>query len=631
MKSIVIAWRRPVTLGLLSAGLACNAAPPVPENPPLPGAPDFGPTTLQDVAPPPVSGGTMLLSRDATTAIVSDPDRDFVSLVDIAQRVVRAQVSLSPGDEPGRIVEDSGGQVHVALRGSGAVATISLATGQLVDRQPVCPQPRGVAYDPTNDQVLVACATGELATLPAASGAVVQVVTIEPGLRDVIVDGDSIFVSKFRTAEILSVTRTGTVTNRVFLPGASAPTPGAPAPGSPSSPPSGPISGGATAPASPGEPLMAVGGLPSGASVALAWRMRLTSDHQIMAAYQVDSTSFVATTPGGYGGGFTPPIVQTAVATVSPADMTTTLVGSVQGNVMPVDIAVAPEGTAGTSIVVAAGNWKSPVTPAYSSVGPGAGVPAAVQGQIIAAEIGQDGTLFLQSREPARLYLVRPNANGAGSADAILNSIVLSDVSREDTGHTIFHTNSGGSLACGSCHGEGGDDAQTWNFNGTKPRRTPSLLGTVKGTAPYHWDADFADLQALVQNVYTGRMSGPALAAEQLAALRAWLEQLPAPKRPAQDPAALARGQALFVGKGACGTCHSGPSYTNNETIDVGTGAKLQVPPLVGVGARSPFLHTGCAATLTERFTKCATSAHGLTSNLTTSEVSDLVAFLNAL
>jgi cytochrome c553 len=361
--------------------------------------------------------------------------------------------------------------------------------------------------------------------------------------------------------------------------------------------------------------------------------MRLTSDHQIMAAYQVDSTAFVPTTAGGYGGGgFSPPIVQTAVATVSPEDMTTTLVGIVQGNVMPVDIAVSPQGTAGTSTVVAAGNWKSPVTPAYSSVGgTGTAVPAAVQGQIIAAEIGQDGTILLQSREPARLYFVQPGASGVGSADAIVNSIVLSDVSREDTGHTIFHTNSGGSLACASCHGEGGDDAQTWNFNGTKPRRTPSLLGTVKGTAPYHWDADFPDLKALAHTVYTGRMSGPALADDQLAALRTWLEQLPAPKRPAVDPAALARGQALFVGKGACATCHSGPSYTNNETIDVGTGGKLQVPPLVGVGARAPFMHTGCAATLTERFTKCATSAHGATSNLTTSEVSDLVAFLNSL
>jgi cytochrome c peroxidase len=113
--------------------------------------------------------------------------------------------------------------------------------------------------------------------------------------------------------------------------------------------------------------------------------------------------------------------------------------------------------------------------------------------------------------------------------------------------------------------------------------------------------------------------------------LKGWLEQLPAPKRSAVDPAASARGAALFAGKAACSTCHSGPSFTNNATVDVGTGAPLQVPPLVGVGARSPFMHTGCAVTLTERFTKCATTAHGSTGNLTTSEVSDLVTYLESL
>jgi hypothetical protein len=42
-------------------------------------------------------------------------------------------------------------------------------------------------------------------------------------------------------------------------------------------------------------------------------------------------------------------------------------------------------------------------------------------------------------------------------------------------------------------------------------------------------------------------------------------------------------------------------------------------------------MHAGCAATLTERFTTCATSAHGSTANLTTGEVSDLVTFLSSL
>jgi hypothetical protein len=42
-------------------------------------------------------------------------------------------------------------------------------------------------------------------------------------------------------------------------------------------------------------------------------------------------------------------------------------------------------------------------------------------------------------------------------------------------------------------------------------------------------------------------------------------------------------------------------------------------------------MHTGCAVTLTDRFTTCATAAHGSTGNLTTSEVSDLVTYLESL
>jgi cytochrome c553 len=318
---------------------------------------------------------------------------------------------------------------------------------------------------------------------------------------------------------------------------------------------------------------------------------------------------------------------------VSTVDMTTASTnGSFEDIVLPVDIAPPPAGigSGASAVVVAAANWKSPATPPYANVSSASpSNPAGVEGQIIAVEIGSSGTVFLQSREPARLYLVQPG--GAGQTDTVVSTITLSDVSREDTGHTIFHTNSGGSLACASCHGEGGDDAQTWNFNGIKPRRTPSLLGTVKGTAPYHWDADFADLKALAHEVYTNRMSGRELAADQLAALKGWLEQLPAPKRSPVDPAAQARGQALFNGKAVCSTCHSGPSFTNNATVDVGTGAPLQVPPLVGLGARAPFMHAGCAATLMDRFTTCATSAHGSTSNLTAAETGDLITFLNSL
>jgi cytochrome c len=608
--------------GVLLVCGACNSAPPVPENPVPFGAPDLGTTKTLSVAPPPISGGTMLLSKDGTTAVVADSDRDFVSLVDLSAHTVRAQAPLSPHDEPGRMAEDSAGRVYVALRGSGELATLSLANGQVIEKRQACAQPRGVAYDAKMDQVIVACASGELVTFPAATGAAVQAVAVEGDLRDVVVDGDAIFVSKFRTAEILRLTRAGVIAQRATLP----------------------VDG-------------------SGSSAAMAWRMRGTADHRLVVAYQFDSVRFVPTTPGGYGGGgggggpgpdpgggggSGSAIVRTEVASISSVDMATTEQPLTFGQiVLPVDLALLPtRGTAGgPGLVVGAANWKSNVTTPYAAFGSNgeSGVTmspaghAAVDGQLIAAEVLGDGTMLLQSREPARLYFLQPGVDQSGTpaiggpTDQVIATITLSEVSREDTGHTIFHTNAGGSVACASCHGEGGDDAQTWNFDGKKPRRTPSLLGTVKGTAPYHWDADFADLQALSHEVYTNRMGGRTLTHDQNDALQTWSERLPAPKRPAVDPAARARGEALFGGKADCASCHSGPSYTNNATVDVGTGGAFQVPPLVGVGARTPLFHSGCARTLTDRFTQCATDTHGKTANLTTSEIADLVAFLDSI
>jgi cytochrome c peroxidase len=602
--------------GFALACLHCNSAPPIPENPVPANAPNLGATRIESSPLPPISGGTMLLSRDGKTLVVADPDRDFVSFVDLVASapVVRAKTALSPQDEPGRIAEDAGGRVYVALRGSGDLATLSLATGDVLERRPACAQPRGVAYDAKTDQLLVACATGGLVTLPTAGGSS-QTLTPESDLRDVIVDGEFIFVSKFRKAEVLQLDRTGSILRLVTLPTDS-----------------------------------------SGESPAMAWRMRLTGDHQLLVVYQKDSTAFVPTTPGGYsnsGGGPPNPgsggptlspgrpvgggagIVVTSTAAVSTTDLSATPWGARPADsVLPVDFAVPPMATDPESyvVMVAAGSWKSRLAIPYTKLADHPGSQngsQAVDGQLIAVEIGYGGTIFLQSREPAQLYVVKTGSPGA--TDEIVASLSLSDQSREDTGHTIFHTNSGGGVACASCHGEGGEDAQTWNFDGMKPRRTASLLGTVKGTAPYHWDGDFRDLQALVHEVYTRRMGGRSLAPDQVAALRNWVEQLPAPRRPAVDTAASVRGEILFQGKAGCASCHSGPSYTNNATVDVGTGAPLQVPPLVGVGARAPFLHAGCASTLEERFTSCATSAHGNTADLTTGEVSDLVTFLSSL
>ena len=49
-------------------------------------------------------------------------------------------------------------------------------------------------------------------------------------------------------------------------------------------------------------------------------------------------------------------------------------------------------------------------------------------------------------------------------------------------------------------------------------------------------------------------------------------------------------------------SCHVGPLMTTKQIVDVGTGGAFKVPSLLGVGARAPFMHDGCATTLMDRF-----------------------------
>ena len=88
-------------------------------------------------APPAVSGGTLRVLSDGQTAVAADPDRDRVYVVDLTARAVSATVPLEAGDEPGRVIEDAAGRVHVALRRGGAVVTFD-------PRQPVVTRRAGL-------------------------------------------------------------------------------------------------------------------------------------------------------------------------------------------------------------------------------------------------------------------------------------------------------------------------------------------------------------------------------------------------------------------------------------------------------------------------------------------------------
>ena len=57
----------------------------------------------------------------------------------------------------------------------------------------------------------------------------------------------------------------------------------------------------------------------------------------------------------------------------------------------------------------------------------------------------------------------------------------------------------------------------------------------------------------------------------------------------------------------------------------------FQVPPLVGVGWRTPLMHDGCAAAVADRFGACSTPGHGSIASLSAGDISDLVAYLETL
>jgi cytochrome c553 len=616
-----------------SAGFGDSGGPtiPVPSGP----RPVFQSTTIAATPPPPISGGTLIVTRDGTTAVAADPDRDAVYIVDLASGTLRATVALQAGDEPGRLTEDGAGRVHVALRGSGILASIDLASGTLLSRRQGCPAPRGVAWDSTTDSIYLACATGELVTLPAAGGAATRSVHVERDLRDVLVTNGAVSVTSFRAAEVLRMDPTGAVSRRDAMP-------------------------------SPD----------SSFNAHVCWRAIAEPSGTVVAVHQAQSTTPINTTmPGGYGGGggglvgpggLVPPIsfddagnasfafegdagasdaassaillplapvfggssasAVISVLTVIEPDGTVVLTQRVAG-VLPVDVALSPDN--GTVAVVTPGSSFTPGLSNLAIVSLSShsenDYAVALNDQAIATAFDAQGDVLVQTRNPSNLQVISP---GAGTTTVV----ALSSLSRDDTGHDVFHTQAGAQIACASCHPEGGDDGHVWILDGNQ-RRTPSLRGTIAGTAPYHWPGDEKDLPTLVNDVYTLRMSGSQLPSDEMGALTGWIQTIPRPAAPSWvDPSAVSKGQALFEASStACATCHAGAKYTNNQTVDVGTGGAFQVPPLVGVGWRTPLMHDGCAATITDRFVACATAQHGNTAGLSSDDIANLTAYLESL
>jgi len=621
------AWIVPA-LSLLTA---CNLLTERSSEPPMISGPDMptpvpaptGPSVPLEVGPtqvakrtlPPISGGTLVVGRVGANevAVASDPEHDKVWVIDPKKSKPQG-VAFEEGAEPGRAVL-AGPQAVVALRRAGELAVIDVAKGELSRRLPVCAAPRGLDVDQAADLLAVACMGGELKLYRASTLEPVASYQLDRDLRDVVIRGEEILVTRFRSAEVLVVLKDGTVRDRA-----------APAPAQAAG--------------------VAFGGdssvQPAQSTASVAWRMVSSADGGAVVLHQRGTDGQVQVTqPGGYGGAACGGIVQGALSSVNKRQITSSGGFSVG---LAVDVATSPDGA--VAIAVAS---DAPDSGKNFGVGPKDSVQVAGCGAGSSGGVLFDGPTTGTSSTDVNMPMVVTGVAVAFSTTGQLVSQTRSphgvswndkfyafggDDEVQDTGHRIFHMNTGAGIACASCHPEGGDDGRVWTFEKSGKRRTQPLHGGLKGSEPFHWSGDESDFSRLMTDVFSHRMGGPQASSEQAGAVLDWVDKIPAPP-PARTlgDEDVARGAELFASAAVgCAECHSGPRLASDGTTDVGTGEALQVPTLRGLAYRAPFLHDGCAPTLRDRFGACGGGdKHGKTSQLNETELGQLVAYLESL
>lgn len=547
---------------------------------------------------PAVSGGTMTLTQDGAVAVISDPDTDQIFVVDLAAKSVLGTVYLETAEEPGRIAID-GRRAYAVLRRAGQVVAFDVSATPAPRRFDACPEARGVAVDPSRGLLFIACSSGELLTLNANTGEKLRSLRLDPDLRDVVVSGEELYVSRFRTAEVLHLAADGRVIERLHP---------------------------ATAYRKDIQ-----GNVLGTFEAAVAWRMTpwpgggflLSHQRAMVDAVDVSVAPDSSTGSSAYGGSAGAPCSSLVHSAITIKDAQGMRTRPITGN-LPVDAAVSGDGQFIAMVMYGSGQYahveSKVITDADSNRCFGLPIGEETSLKPVAVAFLPSGQTVKLEREPLRLSGPFGEINlGAG---------------RHDDGMTIFHKSAPGFVSCASCHPEATDDGRVWHFLPMGKRRSQTLAGGLAPTAPFHWDGDLRDISHLVDEVYIRRMGAPKPTSSEVSALNRWLDGLPVVRVPSPSGVeAEERGKALFNDPVvACGSCHSGALFTNNTSWDVGTGAPFQVPVLRSMALRAPYMHDGCAPTLKDRFGACGGGdRHGKTSHLTDAQINDLVAYLESL
>ena len=272
------------------------------------------------------------------------------------------------------------------------------------------------------------------------------------------------------------------------------------------------------------------------------------------------------------------------------------------------------------------------------------------------------------SKDGKRLYVANRLDDNIAVIDTKANRVVSTiDLGGPKTidplrrGERLFFTADyafQGQFGCSNCHLDATIDGLQWDLEPDgfgKDIVDNRSLEDLAGTEPFKWNGGNPDMPTecgpRTEKFFFRSQS---FNQQQLTDLVAFVYSLPyRPNRyrlpngdltPAQE-----RGKAIFErtkyksGKpipeaNQCSTCHSGPKYTNQQQVDVGTGKLtdrspvIDVPQLSNVAYSAPYLHDGSARSLEEIWTVFnPKDAHGVSNDLTKDELNDLIEYLKTL
>ena len=215
-----------------------------------------------------------------------------------------------------------------------------------------------------------------------------------------------------------------------------------------------------------------------------------------------------------------------------------------------------------------------------------------------------------------------------------------------------------GGFGCSNCHIDSTIDGLQWDLEPDgfgKDIVDNRSLENLAGTEPFKWNGGNPDMPTecgpRTEKFFFRSQS---FNQQQLTDLVTFVLSLPyRPNRyrmatgeftPAQE-----RGKAIFertkskngaaiAEANQCTYCHSGPKYTNQKQLDIGSGKMtdrspvVDVPQLSNVAYSAPYLHDGSARSLEEIWTVFnPKDTHGVTNDLTKDELNDLIEYLKTL